>query len=481
MKKGEPPQFSNRVVAQTTQRKDVSFMYSIRQGQLFSLQDIFEFSPTDRYTMIFGTINIQPIIHMLSKKTIYGAPKTLNYHAMIYSLMARILEGIPTIKLLVRRLKQDPFFRLDCGFTFSDRIPSQASFSRLIRKIQGSFVLDEIDNELLKQAIQEGFIDDDHVSVDASHAEARDRAVAQEEEAEPSDPQKQPKKRRGRMKKEAYEAWKKEQQEIENNLPVFEKKIEAQLAYSFDELRSEMPLAPKWGIKKNSEGKNVFWFGYKAHLAVGTKSQYILQHLLSSGNLNDGKAAIPLLKGIQERLPMLPIKKVMADAGYDLLPIYQQINSMQADAVIAYNKRNESPIEGFTKHFAPTCVREHAYRYDSYDPKYQTLKYTKPKECKDCPLANDTLCQKAYKIKRSLDQRKYQAPARGTKAWKKLYKERTSVERVFAYLKEFFQLNNIRYRSGSLAKVQFDLTCLLYNAAKLAIDRLNRNQFFKAA
>ena len=34
-----------------------------------------------------------------------------------------------------------------------------------------------------------------------------------------------------------------------------------------------------WGVKKNSEGKNVFWYGYKAHLAVGTKSQYILQSL----------------------------------------------------------------------------------------------------------------------------------------------------------------------------------------------------------
>ena len=37
-------------------------------------------------------------------------------------------------------------------------------------------------------------------------------------------------------------------------------------------------------------------------LAVGTKSQYILQSIMSSGNLNDGKAAIPLLKGI-ENLP----------------------------------------------------------------------------------------------------------------------------------------------------------------------------------
>ncbi|GAK05587.1 transposase [Geomicrobium sp. JCM 19037] len=36
-------------------------------------------------------------------------------------------------------------------------------------------------------------------------------------------------------------------------------------------------MDPKWGIKKNSEGKNLFWLGYKGHLAAGTQSQYILQ------------------------------------------------------------------------------------------------------------------------------------------------------------------------------------------------------------
>ena len=37
------------------------------------------------------------------------------------------------------------------------------------------------------------------------------------------------------------------------------------------------------GCKENSEGENEFWFGYKAHLAVGTSSQYILQSLVRVG------------------------------------------------------------------------------------------------------------------------------------------------------------------------------------------------------
>src|SRR5690625_6808830 len=81
------------------------------------------------------------------------------------------------------------------------------------------------------------------------------------------------------------------------------------------------------------------------------------------------------------------------DAGYDYEAIYEQVYRMGQLSVIAYNKRNEPEPIGFDKHFAPTCFREHSYRYDSYDAKYETLKYTSPKECIDCPLANEGICQ----------------------------------------------------------------------------------------
>lgn len=317
------------------------------------------------------------------------------------------------------------------------------------------------------QAIAEGFIIDDTIAIDATHFEARDQAPPKEDKPKP-----EPKKR-GRKSKEEREQWLKEQAEKEANLPLYEKKIEAQLDASLDELRTEVPQSPKWGVKKNSEEKNVFWFGYKGHLAVGTSSQYILQSLFSSGNLNDGKAAIPLLKGVSERLPLPNVRYETLDAGYDYEPIYTQIYRMGHQSVIAYNKRNEPESIGFDKHFAPTCFREHSYRYDSYDAKHETLKYTSPKECKDCPLANEGICQKVFKMKITKDLRRYTAPARGSKAWEAIYKRRSAVERVNAHLKEFFQLNNVRYRTGKRAKIHFDMVVRIYNASKLAADRIN--------
>ncbi|KAA0956189.1 transposase [Planococcus sp. ANT_H30] len=438
----------------------------IRQESLFDMQVLYDLEPTHRFNSILSGIDIHPILNVVTKKSRFGPPQTLNYAAMIYLLIVRITERIPFIKDLVKRLESDLRFKVDCGFLVSDEIPSEASYSRMITWVSESDALEIVQECTLLMAMSEGFISDEIVAIDATHVEARDCAPQKKEAVEKET------KKRGRKKKEEREQWLAEKAEEEASLPLYEKKIADQLDILLSELRASVPIHPEWGVKKNSEGKNVFWFGFKIHLAVGAESQYILQSLFSSGNLNDGKAAIPLLKGIQERLASLKIAYATMDAGYDYAPIYEQVYRMGAQSVIAYNKKNEPEPIGFDRHFAPTCVREHSYRYDSFDKKHETLKYTRPSECADCPLAHDSLCQKVYKKKITDDLRKYTAPARGSLKWKQLYKARSAVERVNAYLKGYFLLNQIYHRTGKKAKLHVDLVQLAYNASKLAIDRL---------
>jgi transposase len=95
---------------------------------------------------------------------------------MIYSLVARITERIPTIKDLIRRLKNDYIFRLDCGFLLSDMVPSEASYSRMLTKISEKNVLGQVQETLLLQAISEGFLDDKTIAIDATHIKVRDQA-----------------------------------------------------------------------------------------------------------------------------------------------------------------------------------------------------------------------------------------------------------------------------------------------------------------
>lgn len=144
----------------------------------------------------------------ISNKSIYGAPTELNYAAMIYALVARIIERIPTMNDLRKRLKNDFIFRLDCGFLFSDRLPSEASFSRLAQKLENGNGIESIKSQLLLQAIQEGFVDDEVTFVDATHFESRDRAKSEKKKSKPK-----PKKRgrKSKAEKEAYDKLKREQ------------------------------------------------------------------------------------------------------------------------------------------------------------------------------------------------------------------------------------------------------------------------------
>lgn len=136
-----------------------------------------------------------------------------------------------------------------------------------------------------------------------------------------------------------------------------------------------------------------------------------------------------------------------------IMPPYRQALHQTMRIVIPYNVRRGGEMVGFDQYFRPTCVREHSYSYDSFGEKYQALKFTRPRESATCQLHDDSLCQKVFKIKCETDIRKYTYPARGLELWKKLYKERSAVERVNAYLKQFVQLNNVRQRTGRKAKL----------------------------
>ncbi|WP_212951619.1 transposase [Siminovitchia terrae] len=114
-------------------------------------------------------------------------------------------------------------------------------------------------------------------------------------------------------------------QTSEYALPIYEKGLVHKLPESVEILFKESPIDPKWSVKKNSDGKT----GYKAHLAVSTKRQYILAGMKTSGNLNDGKAVIPLLKKIKRDLSDL------FTAGY-LMPAMILIQSISNWWIRAY-------------------------------------------------------------------------------------------------------------------------------------------------
>lgn len=151
-------------------------MTIVKQMRLFDIHELMEMESSRRFDAILATFDLQPIFQLFRKKTMYGAPRELNYGAMIQSLVIRIVERIPTVKDLVKRLKYDILFRLDCGFLLSDFIPSEASYSRMVNVISDSDAFVQMNDQVIQAAFTEGFLNDAHITEDSTHFQARDAA-----------------------------------------------------------------------------------------------------------------------------------------------------------------------------------------------------------------------------------------------------------------------------------------------------------------
>jgi len=464
---------------------------------MFSFQQLLDMKSEDKYNSIFENLPVPQLLRSVGKSTNRGRPVALNFTAMIYSLLIAKMERMEFVKDIIRRLRTSEEFRLQCRFTGSDRLPSEASYSRLIKSLEQRGVLEKIQDLLVQEAVHEGFITGTHLAVDSSPLEAwdcqfGDAAAKRRAHRKKSKQTKQPREQLqlpvhdnvpaptkpkkpvfGRGRTTVIEAERRRQimEAYEATLAPFEKSVANMLPYTYDELLEAMPRVPTRCTKKNSKGHLTSWYGYKANILVDTDSQYVLSGVLSSAHLNDQRMAVVLLKGLQQKLPSLPVKHILGDKGYDSLPIYQTARALGAFPIIDFIHHTEPP-EGSDAYFRPVCKEGKSYRYESFDKKYETLRYVSPKECNNCPFAN-TGCQKVYKIQLDKDVRKYTYPARGSKSFTSLYKKRSAVERVFAYLKEYFGLHRTRHRD-TRARVDFELSILAYTLSKLALDKLNK-------
>lgn len=102
---------------------------------------------------------------------------------MIQSLIIRIVEIIPTVKDLLKRLVNDPLFRLDSGFLVSYAVPSEAPYSRMIDVISQSDIFDKMQDQLIQTAFIEGFLCDESLGIDATHFESCDASKPSEKKS----------------------------------------------------------------------------------------------------------------------------------------------------------------------------------------------------------------------------------------------------------------------------------------------------------
>jgi len=115
-------------------------------------------------------------------------------------------------------------------------------------------------------------------------------------------------------------------------------RLERQAGMTLEDMLDELPKPCNAGTKKNSTGYKESWIGYKLHLDVAD-GQIPISCILTSASLHDSQAAIPLARMTAQRVTNL---YDLMDSAYDAPLIHEQIRSLGHIPIIDANPRRDA-------------------------------------------------------------------------------------------------------------------------------------------
>ena len=234
--------------------------------------------------------------------------RALDRRPVARAFVAKAFYNLPTTKLLIEMLHSQPGLRRICGFERKCDIPSEATFSRAFAEFSAGSLGDRV----LECAVKKYYADRPVTfnSIDATEIPAREEPVRKikptaTDKPEPSvkGAQKPPTRLRRQLKQTAKAAL------------------------------AELPRKCDWGAKRNSQGKNHSWKGWKTHISWAD-GNVPLAVVTTSASLHDSQVAIPL---IRLTLDLVQPKHILMDAAYDANPICLVIEKAQVDPLIDPN------------------------------------------------------------------------------------------------------------------------------------------------
>lgn len=209
--------------------------------------------------------------------------------------------------------------------------------------------------------------------------------------------------------------------------------------------------------------KVVEWFGFKLHLLVDVKHEVSLSYKITDTKAGDGETLPDILDDAQANLPPRRIKTLAYDKAADTNDVHRRLAKDNIKPVIEnrslWKEEHERMLPGHdgnsnivydeagTVHCydrqSEPMVR-HKMSYIGHEPQRHTIKYRCPAmhEGWECPMSKVCNAGKSYgltvRVPQEIDLRRFPALPRATKKFERLYKGRTSVERVNARLKIFW-------------------------------------------
>lgn len=425
-------------------------MAKITQPEFFGWEEIENLGDLERLKLVIDTIPDEQLMQMLEKIRGKGRDD-YPVRSMWNSVLAGVVFEHISIESLRRELKRNAQLRKLCGFSVFAIVPSSSAYSRfLLSLIKHQNELDQMFNSLVEELMK--LLPDygKDLAIDGKIL----RSLAKKQGSQKGD------------KRGEHDA--------------------------------------DWG-RKNQKGKHkdgttwekmTKWFGYRLHLISDAKYELPVHFEVTKASCSEVKVGKKLIKELNSKNPSLieRCEHLMADKGYDSTDLIGELwIKYQIKPVIDIRKmwkdKEESRVVQDPK-FGNICydqkgtitchcpktgeVKEMVHK--GFEKKRDALKYQCPlkaygiscKGAKQCPVKD------SIRIPRSMDERIFTPVARSSYKWERLYKMRTSIERINGRIDVSFGFE--RHFIRGLEKMKFKMGLALTIMLTLAVGRIRSKQ-----
>ena len=380
---------------QSTPRERLMQFGHVLQGVLFDRLEV-ELGPLPaKAQRLVAVLSLLPLSRYVAPGRGWAGRPAKDRQALATAFLAKAIYGLETTRQLLERLRSDRQLRCLCGWNSWRQIPHESTFSRAFAEFAETELPQHLHAALIHCTQQDRLIG--HIARDSTAIEAREKF-----------PEAKPKKRK-------YQRRPKRAKAAERGT-----RIERQRHQPLARQLAELSRACSIGVKKNSQGHEQYWRGYKLHLDVAD-GQIPISALLTGASVHDSQAAIPLMTMSTQRVTYL----------YDLMD-----SAYEAAAIRQHSlELGHRPITDHPKRRRKVGERKVPLRKDSRSWKRVMDTETRAEEM--------------------------------TWAEQDRFAERTMVERVFSRLKDEFGARSIRVRGASKVMAH-----LMFGVLALTVDQL---------
>jgi hypothetical protein len=257
------------------------------------------------------------------------------------AFVAKAVLGISLTRQLLQRLRGEEQLRSLCGWRKASQVPSESKFSRVFAEFAAMQLPQLVHEALVKETQQDRLIG--HISRDSTAIEARERfpepapkaispakrqadreRLAARQLPLSADGETPPAQPPSRGRKGPRGTPKRYRGGKRPYRPNRNSRLHRQRSMTLPEMLKELPTQCSLGVKTSPEGHQKYWKGYKLHLDVAD-GQIPISALVTAASLHDSQVAIPLATMTAQRV--INLYDIM-DAAYDAIEIRENSRSL---------------------------------------------------------------------------------------------------------------------------------------------------------